>query len=354
MSLLIKNGRVWDGEKFYDADVLTEGKTISRIERGIAAKADYVFDAAGKIVAPGLIDIHTHMQHISSDEFGIHAEMSCIPFGVTTACDASAFQGDKALISSFGVKASAFVMVDVKDDHIIKGTAEERLARYGERTEGLKLFFDTSSPDIRSSTPLREICAFARDRGLKVMVHSSNSPIPMRALIEQLSRGDILTHAYHGGVNNALDDHFECLRETKRRGIIVDAGFAGHVHTDFEVFKRGIEAGVYPDTISTDITRRSAYKRGGKYGMTLCMSLAKHLGLSEELLFRAVTSAPAMAIGSKQDSGFLRVGGIGDIAVFDENGDCLELTDRAGHHIFSPGSYRCIMTVIEGEIVYRI
>lgn len=354
MSLLIKNGRVWDGNRFLTADILTEGKKISRIEENITADADYVFDAAEKIVAPGLIDIHTHMQHISSDEFGIRAEMSCIPFGVTAACDAGAFQGDKALISSFGVKARVFVIVDVKDDHIIQSTAEERLARYGEKAIGLKLFFDTSSPEIRSSTPLREICALAREKNLKVMVHSSNSPVPMRELIHCLSKGDILTHAYHGGANNALDDHFECLREAKQRGIIVDAGFAGHVHTDFEVFKRGIESGVFPDTISTDITRCSAYKRGGKYGMTLCMSLAKHLGMSEEAIFRATTSVPALAINPKAESGFLKVGGIGDIAVFDENGDSFDLTDKAGHHVSCPNSYRCVMTIIEGEIVYRV
>ena len=68
---------------------------------------------------------------------------------------------------------------------------------------------------------------------------------------------------------------------------------AGHVHTDFGVLKRAIDADCLPDTISTDITKASAYKRGGRYGMTMCMSIAKHLGMQEEDIFRAVTSTPA-------------------------------------------------------------
>ena len=81
--ILIKNGRVWDGEKFFFADILTNDNLIEKIEPDITDNADYIFDAEGKIVSAGLVDIHVHLKGIASDEFGIQAEMSSLPFGVT-------------------------------------------------------------------------------------------------------------------------------------------------------------------------------------------------------------------------------------------------------------------------------
>lgn len=353
MSILIKNGRVWDGEKFLFADILTDGKTIEEISENIEKSADFIFDAKGKIVSCGLIDIHTHMKGISSDDFGISAEMSCIPFGVTVACDASGVQGNERLLSSFGVKSRVFAATDVKDNHIVKESLEERIKRYGRKIEGLKLFFDVTSPEVKDITPLAELCEYAHSRNMKVMVHSSNSPVPMQSLLSELCKGDILTHAYHGGANNSAEDNFECLKAAKSHGIIVDVGFAGHVHTDFEVLRQGIESGAVPDTISTDITRLSAYKRGGRYGMTMCMSIARYLGMNESDIFRAVTSSAAKAVGAENRYGYLKIGGIADIAVFDKSGDGFDLTDKSGNHIECQKGYKCVLTVYDGETVYK-
>ena len=38
-----------------------------------------------------------------------------------------------------------------------------------------------------------------------------------------------------------------------------------------------ISMGVFPDTISTELTKMSMYTCGGKYGLNMCMSLAKGL-----------------------------------------------------------------------------
>ena len=83
--ILIKGGKVWDGERFYYADVLTDDGKVAEIAENIEADADFVFDARNKIVSAGLVDGHVHMRGISSTEFGIQAEMSCLPFGVTAA-----------------------------------------------------------------------------------------------------------------------------------------------------------------------------------------------------------------------------------------------------------------------------
>ena len=83
------------------------------------------------------------------------------------------------------------------------------------------------------------------------------------------------------------------IYKAKKRGVIIDTGFAGYVHTDMAILQRAVAEGVLPHTISTDITKVSAYIRGGRYGMTMCMNMAQAAGMTEADVFRAVTSAPA-------------------------------------------------------------
>jgi dihydroorotase len=175
----------------------------------------------------------------------------------------------------------------------------------------------------------------------------------MSEILGVLGKGDILTHAYHGGVHTAAEDDFVSIKAAKARGVIIDAGFAGHVHTDFAIFQRAIEAGALPDTISTDITKFSAYTRGGRYGMTMCMSMARHIGMSEEDIFRSVTSCPAKVLGKSNEWGALRVGGNADICVLDYTDEGYSLTDKQGNHIESDVGYRCVLTVADGQTVYK-
>lgn len=351
--ILIKNGRVWDGESFSCADVLTEGAKVAKIESHISGEADFIYDAAGKIVSVGLVDAHVHMRGVSCEKFGTQAEMSCFPFGVTAAADAGGEYGDKRLLDSFMLKSVVFAGTGFKNNRADLIKTEEALARYGDRTVGVKVYFDTTQSDVRDTAPLREVCEFAHARGLRVMVHCSNSPVRMVEIIETLEEGDILTHAFHGGENNAAEDNFESIRSAKKRGVIIDAGFAGYLHIDFDLFRQAVENNALPDVISTDITRLSAYTRGGRYGMTLCLNIAKTLGMCEEDIFRAVTSKTAKALGKEGEWGYLKIGRAADIAVFDYTDEGFDLTDKSGNHIYNTEGYRCVLTVSDGQIVYR-
>ena len=348
---LIKNGRVWDGEKFFFADVLTDGKIVSKIEKNISDNADFIFDATGKTVSAGLVDIHVHMKGIAPEEFGIEPHVSSFAFGVTAVNDAGSTQGDKALLDSFSVKSTVFAGVEIKENKVQFSNTEKLLAKYGDKATGLKVYFDKTISDVQDITPLKEICEYAKNHKLKVMVHCSNSPTSMEEIVNTLSSGDILTHIYHGGENGCLDDNFKAFKIARKKGIILDAGFAGHVHTNFANLKTAVEKGFYPDTISTDITRFSAFKRGGRYGMTMCMNIAKTVGMSEEDIFKAVTSSPAKALG--KDWGTLKVGATADIAVFDYTDEKFDLTDSAGNRIKSENGYNCILTICDGEIVFK-
>ena len=90
MSVLIKNGRVVTAVDDYHADLFIEGETVSMIGKNLNVKAEKEIDAEGKLVIPGGIDPHTHMD---------------MPFGGTKSCDdfetgtrAAAFGGTTTLI----------------------------------------------------------------------------------------------------------------------------------------------------------------------------------------------------------------------------------------------------------------
>jgi len=87
MSVLIRNGRVITATDDYIADIFIEGETIRKIGRNLSEQADEVIDASGKLVMPGGIDPHVHldmpfMGTFSSDNYetGTRAAL----FGGTT------------------------------------------------------------------------------------------------------------------------------------------------------------------------------------------------------------------------------------------------------------------------------
>ena len=348
--ILIKNGRVWDGERFYDADVLSDGGIISKIAPNISCEKAYVYDAAGKIVSAGLVDSHVHMHGLSGAVFAIAGEMACFPFGVTAAVEAGGRLGDEALMDQMAVKSLMFPGSRIENDHLDREDIRQCLARYGERALGIKLYFDDTSPNVISVAPLQEVCTIARELGVKVMVHCSQSPIPMEDVVKTLAPGDILTHIFHGGKHDCTENDFAALHLAREKGVVLDAGFAGHVHTDFRVLRKAFAAGFYPDTISSDITCNSAFKRGGRYGMTMCMSMARTAGMAEEDIMRAVTSTPAAVLGRQW--GRLAIGGCADIAVLDYPREGFCLTDQAGNCLRNEQGYRCVLTVADGNIVY--
>ncbi len=346
-SILLIGGRVWQGNEFISADVLTENNLITKVEKSITDKADFVFNATGKIVSSGLCDIHQHIKGLSSDLYGFNAEMGSIPFGVTAAADASAEYGDKLLIENFLVKTKVFVYPLDKNFKIDYNKTEKELEKYGDRAVGVKLYADLFE-DLKE---FEQAVNFAEKHNLKVMIHTTGSKFSMKTIAEVLRRGDIITHAYHGGKNNSAEDNFQCIKYAKDKGIIIDTGCAGHIHTDFKVFAEGIEQGAIPDTISTDLTKLSVYKRGGNYGLTLCMSIAKSLGMREEDIFKAVTVTPAKILGV--GNGEIKVGNFADLSVLEYTEEGFDLTDKAGNRIFSETGYRNVLTLINGEVVFN-
>ena len=106
MSLLIKNGRIVTAVDDYRADIYVDQETVTLIGRDLVVDADTVVDAAGKLVIPGGVDPHTHLE---------------MPFGGTMTSDnfetgtrAAAFGGTTCLID-FAVQTKGTSTLDTLD-----------------------------------------------------------------------------------------------------------------------------------------------------------------------------------------------------------------------------------------------
>jgi dihydropyrimidinase len=96
MSTLIKNGRIITATDDYHADVFIDGETVAAIGKNLLMKADQTIDAKGKLVIPGGIDPHVHMElpfggTVSSDDF--KSGTIAAAFGGTTTIVDFAIQG---------------------------------------------------------------------------------------------------------------------------------------------------------------------------------------------------------------------------------------------------------------------
>src|SRR6266853_1818712 len=107
MKTLINNGRIITATDDYRADVLIEDETISTIGAKLDMEADHVIDASGKLIIPGGIDPHTHME---------------LPFGGTSASDdfrtgtIAAAHGGATTIIDFAVQYHGESLIQAVDN----------------------------------------------------------------------------------------------------------------------------------------------------------------------------------------------------------------------------------------------
>lgn len=367
LDLLIKGGRVID-----PANRINEIKTIG-VQNGLIVEADenaeasQVLDAAGYTVAPGLIDGHAHIWPLTN--MGVQAESACFPSGVTTAVDAGstgcatyechrpAMLGMqvnvKALLHVCPAGLTAFrTKVEYIDPALFDKASMHRLIRqYSGEIVGVKIRMGQETALDMGTAPLLAACDIAHEAGLPVVVHSTRPPVSMRELIECLGPGDIITHPYHGHGRTILEDGgMDALQKARERGVYIDVGDAGW-HISFEVMRKALEAGLAPDSISTDITDRGCYRRGSTFSLLHCMSKWRTLGLSMEDVIRCVTQAPAQEL--HLNAGTLSTGAVADIAILREEPTSLVFTDGVGQQMEAGNILRAMATIRAGRLVYR-
>ena len=352
--LLVKNGLLFDGERrrFHKGDLLLAGGRITRIAEALEpAAGGQVLDAAGRLVCPGLVDLHLHC-YFRGQVLGINADALAPVAGTTTfvdagSCGALTFLGFRdyvirpataRILAFLNISAIGLQSVGI-DRNEVGENDDERLLHVAAAAEMIEKNRDLiAGVKVRMYTGLRSLAPLTRAREvadrvrLPLMVHIASGMPPFREMLPLFRAGDIVTHIYHGGADALLD---ECDRirdefaEARARGVLFDVGL-DRVHTDFEVARKAISQGFDPHLLSTDLTTSN---RHITEDMPTTISKFVGLGLTLEDALARSTLAPAAALGRSDDFGALREGLAADVGIFELCEEDHAFRDTYGHTI---------------------
>jgi len=350
---VIRGGDVFDGARMRRADVAIRGGRIAAVGADLAVPARETLDAQGKLVTPGLVDLHTHV-HPGATHWGIDPDPVAWYTGVTTWVDAGsagAYTIDTLLAARHRVRVALLLHISAVGLTGFMGEsrdlancdpdlAAETLRRHPQ-IKGVKVRLDRHQVGAHGVEPLRRAVEAAGPR--PVMVHIGAPPPSIGDMLELLRPGDIITHCASGlaAGRGALDP--AAIRAYQGK-ILFDIGH-GAGGFAFDVAQAQLDAEMAPHTISTDLHQRCLHGPAFDLPTTMAKMLALGMGLPEVLA--AVTSNPARALGL--DAGTLAPGAAADIAVFTVEEGSFPLADVHGQVRVGRMRLRNDLTLLAGK-----
>lgn len=333
----------------------------------IPRSGDDLIDVSGLIVAPGLVDLHTHV--FSGQDLGVPPDEIAFPSGTTTLIDAGssgahligAFRATSIAPSEARIRAllniasigttSIRLGGELRSPwYVSEDAAVSAIEANRDVVVGVKV---RASADVGGEHARSALVAARRvaDRvGLPLMVHLGPPPVGIDEIVDTLGPGDILTHAFSGWDGNTVlgDDGRvrSSVRAARERGVLLDVGH-GMSGFSMDVARRMIAEGQPPDTISTDI---HAYSRASVVDLPTVMSKLLALGMPLEDVLRGATSAAARAV--RVPAGTLRSGARGDVVVLKRVRGRIEYRDPLGGSVVGQEHLRVVMTFVDGRLVY--
>ncbi len=343
--LVIKGGTVIDPSQGINkvSDVaVTDGK-IARIAASIpVAEARRTVDVKGKIVCPGLIDLHTHVyQGVNGN--GVQADVGGVHAGVTTMVDAGSsgcdtFGGfpqhiipnNKTEIMCFlhicrtglATAPDIFSRESIDLDKTIQVASENKGIIHG-----IKARMVSPALEIFGMEMPRLAKRAAREAGVKLMVHIGDTEKRydanvIRQLLPIMDEGDIITHLFTANPGGVLDARGKLVPEAKEaqeRGVWLDTAH-GRGNFAFDVGAKVLDQGLVPHCISTDLTLPGRQRT--VHSMTEMLTRFLALGFTLDQVIAMSTINPAKALGAEDRLGTLGVGRQADISVLDvKDGD---------------------------------
>ena len=338
--LIIRGGRVIDPSVRLDAirDVAISGGRIAAIEAAIAADAADSIDARGKLVVPGLIDIHTHAARSAEGPALVLQD------GVTGWIDAGS-QGADHIADTIAVTRSApqqgRVLINIGRAGILPegdtmdltradvGAARDAIAKNREFIVGVKVRLSRDVAGANDYEVLRRAQEVATSFGLPVMIHMGQTISPLPKLFDLLKRGDIVTHMFAPPPNSIVDDTGHILPgvlAARRRGVWFDVGNGQTGHMRWDTVGAIMKAGFWPDTFSTDWSTNS--HQTGVIDLPNCMSKLLGYGMTlGEAIARATVNASRI-FPLFNDRGTLNVGAPADVALLELREGKFEFLDN--------------------------
>jgi dihydroorotase len=336
--LLIKNGRVIDPAQNIDGkmDVAIAKDKIAKVAGEIPENgSDQVIDASDKLVTPGLIDMHCHVYE-SILKTGASPDMAGIYQGVTTVVDGGSagqatFGGfPKYVIPSCQTSIFCFLNLastglslpsELRDwkDIDIKAT-EATVEANRNIIKGIKIRMVGPFAGGQGKELVKTAKNVANKFGLPIMMHIGDprKEIPLmlcKEILPLLEKGDVLSHIYSANHGAAFPDGVMLpeLKQAADRGVIMDIAH-GH-HFSYKVAKKGMAQGVFPTTLSSDLTSRSLTDL--VFGLTTVMSKILALGIDLKEIIEMSTINCARAIGEEARIGSLKPGMNADVSILE-------------------------------------
>ena len=344
--LLIKGGTVIDpGRNLHSAlDVAVKDHRILEVAADIpASEAGTVVSAKGKLVIPGMVDVHTHIYE-GVGLLGVNADHYCLGRGVTTAVD----DGSAGYVTIAGLRkyvintsatrlyasmdSGALGLATLKED--LEWMNPELAARTAVVNKPAVVAITARLSKADAGTNDIEILRRARQASdaaqVPLMVHAQGTYSPLPVYLKVMRKGDVLTHCFHDHPYGVLDGNGKLLPEVldaRARGILFSVGHGSRF--SFEVAEKCTQQDFLPDAISSDI---EAFNVGGPvFDLPTTMNKYLLLGLSVDKVIELATIKPAHVFDFGLELGALQPGSVADIAI-------MEL--REGSFTFMDGGQR--------------
>ncbi len=363
--LIIKGGRVIDPSVRLDAvrDVAISGGRIAAVEATIAGDAADTIDAHGKLVVPGLLDIHTHCGRFPQGPGLVLRDgvtgwidagtQGADHIGDTIAVARTSPQQGRVLINigRAGILPDGDTM-DLKNADV--EAARDAISKNRDFIAGVKARLSRDVAGENDYEVLRRTQEVATSFGLPVMIHMGQTISPLPKLIEMLKRGDIVTHMFAPPPNSIIDDSGHILPEVlaaRRRGVWFDVGNGQKGHMRWDTIAAIMKAGFWPDTFSTDWNTNA--HETGVIDLPNCMSKLFGYGMTVEQAIARATVNAARIFPLFNDRGTLNVGAPADVAVLELRKGNFDFLDNynnkiSGHQRLLPSA-----TVLGGKRVPR-
>jgi len=338
--LVLKGGRVLDERNGVDSitDVAIKSGRIAAVGPGLAAGAARVQNAEGMIVAPGLIDIHTHVYH-KATSLSVDPGFISRRAGTTTLVDAGSagagnYDGFRDYVMSHSpYRILAFLNVSFPgifgfDKGVSIGEATLRsmlpvdrcvakIEANRDRIVGVKVRIGGPVTGDLGLGALELALEAANAVGLPLMTHIGTAPPSYADVVSMLRPGDILTHCFRPKPNSALGSNgkvLDAVRAARQRGVLFDIAH-GMGAFGYESTEGALNDGFLPDLISSDVHVIAI--EGPAFDLLHTMSKLLNCGLTLPDVIGMSSNRPALAI-RRPDLGHLAVGAPADITVLEQ------------------------------------
>src|SRR5687768_16836731 len=207
MKTLIKSGRIITAVDDYTADILIDGETITTIGKSLEMEADVTIDAKNKLIIPGGIDPHTHMElpfggTQSSDDFFTGTRSAAFG-GTTTIIDfAVQYKGESMIeaVDNWHAKAEGkcaidygfhLITTDFEDHH-----TEQMHTLMDEGITSFKLFMAYPGVFLVDDATIYRAMSAAGERGGLICMHAENG-IVINEIIKRFLADGRTAPKYH-------------------------------------------------------------------------------------------------------------------------------------------------------------